>query len=134
MEILRSRQWELLFAVGARIVPEIAALTAAEREAFRAIVADALGDRPVGMQKQFRAFLAIVNTAPSLRFGATFLHLRPEQQDRFLRWLQDCPVALLRSGFWGMKAMVLMGYYARPEIGPVVGWTPSFRGNEKLHA
>ena len=134
MNILRDRQWELLFSVAARLVPEAAALTAAQREEFRAIVADALGDRPEAMRRQFRAFLGIVGRGPLVRFGAPFSALAPERQDRVLRWFQDCPVELLRKGFWGMKALVLMGYYARPAAAAEVGWTPSFRGNEKLHA
>ncbi len=134
MEILSERQWELLLTVGARIVPEVASLDAGGRAAFRAIVGDALAERPAGMQRQFRVFLGLVANAPVLRFGAPFAALAPTTQDRVLRWLQDCPVELLRKGFWGMKALALMGYYARPEVGASLGYTPSFRGNEKLHA
>lgn len=134
MDILSERQWALLLAVGARLVPEVASLDVELRAGFRAIVADALADRPEGMRRQFRVFLGLVEKAPVVRFGAPFTRLRPKVQDRVLRWLQDCPVELLRKGFWGMKALVLMGYYARPEVGPSLGYTPSFRGNEKLHA
>jgi hypothetical protein len=134
VSILTGRQWELLLAVGARLVPEVAALTAPQRDEFRAIVADALGERPEAMRRQFRAFLGLVERGPVVRFGAPFSALAPERQDRVLRWFQDCPVELFRKGFWGMKALVLMGYYARPAAAGEVGWTPSFRGNEKLHA
>ena len=134
MTILSESQWGLLLAVGARLVPEVAAFTAAQRNEFRSIVADALGDRPEAMRRQFRAFLGIVERGPLVRFGAPFSALAPAQQDRVLRWFQDCPVELLRKGFWGMKALVLMGYYARPQAAAEVGWTPSFAGNEKLHA
>jgi hypothetical protein len=131
---LSESQWGLLVAIGVRVVPETAALTAAQRDEWRAIIAGALGDRPEAMRRQFRAFLGIIERGPVVRFGAPFSALGPERQDRVLRWFQDCPVALLRKGFWGMKALVLMGYYARPEAAAEVGWTPSFRGNEKLHA
>jgi len=134
VNILRESQWLLLAAIGARVVPETAALTAAGRDEWRAVIADALGDRPEAMRRQFRAFLGIVERGPIVRFGAPFTRLRPETQDRVLRWLQDCPVELLRKGFWGMKTLVLMGYYARPEAAAEVGWTPSFAGNERLHA
>jgi hypothetical protein len=134
VNILKDHHWALLFAVGARLVPEVAGLTAAQRDEFRAIVADALADRPEAMRRQFRAFLGIIERGPMLRFGAPFSRLAPGRQDRVLRWLQDCPVTLLRKGFWGMKALVLMGYYARPAAAAEVGWTPSFAGNEKLHA
>jgi len=131
---LRDRQWELLLSVAARLVPEVAGLARAQREEFRAIVADALGERPEAMRRQFRAFLGLVERGPIVRFGAPFSALAPARQDRVLRWLQDCPVELFRTGFWGMKALVLMGYYARPAAAAEVGWSPSFRGNERLHA
>jgi hypothetical protein len=130
---LTPRHWAVLLAVGARIVPEVAALDDGQRAAFRSIVGQALADRPEVMRRQLRAFLGIVERAPALRFGATFTRLSPELQDRVLRWLQDCPLELFRKGFWGMKALVLMGYYARPEAGATLGWTPSFDGNARLH-
>jgi hypothetical protein len=131
---LSEREWDLLLAVGARLVPEVASLDDRERDSFRAIVDDSLADRPAALQRQLRVFLGLVEHGPALRFGRFFRRLAPDRQDRVLRWLQDAPVGLLRSGFWGMKALVLMGYYARPEVGPSISYTPSFRGNEKLHA
>jgi hypothetical protein len=132
--ILSARQWEVVFAVGARLVPEVAALDAARRDEFSAIVETALAQRPAGMRRQLRVFLALIENAPLAHFGGRFTRLGPAAQDRVLRALQDAPVELLRKGFWGLKALVLMGYYARPEAAAEVGWTPSFRGNEKLHA
>ncbi len=134
MSILSARQWELVFAVGARLVPEVVSLDAARRDDFRAIVEVALAERPEGMRRQLRVFLSLIENAPFVRFGGRFTRLAPAAQDRVLRWLQDAPVELLRKGFWGLKALVLMGYYARPEAAAEVGWTPSFAGNEKLHA
>jgi len=134
VSILSARQWELVFAVGVRLVPEVASLDAARRNDFTAIVEEALAQRPEGMRRQLRVFLAVIENAPLARFGGRFTRLDPAAQDRVLRWLQDAPVELLRKGFWGLKALVLMGYYARTEAAAEVGWTPSFRGNEKLHA
>jgi len=134
MSALSARQWGLLLAVGSRIVPELPSLAPEARERFRAIVEEALAERPAGMRRQLRVFLGLVEMAPLLRSGRRFTRLGADAQDRFLRALQDCPVELLRKGFWGMKALVLMGYYARPEAAAEVGWTPSFTGNERLHA
>jgi hypothetical protein len=134
VSILSARQWELLFAVGARLVPEVATLDADRRGDFTAIVEEALAERPEGMRRQLRVFLALIEHAPLVRFGGRFTRLGPAAQDRVLRRLQDAPIELLRKGFWGLKALVLMGYYARVEAAAEVGWTPSFHGNEKLHA
>jgi hypothetical protein len=134
MDNLSVGQRALLLAVGARLVPEVASLDERGTASFRAIVADALAERSTAMRRQLGVFLALVEHAPVLRFGARFTRLSAPAQDRVLRWLQDAPISLLRSGFWGMKALVLMGYYARPEAAAEIGWTPSFAGNEKLHA
>ena len=74
----------------------------------------------------------MIDRAPVLRWGRTFRRLDGEARDRWLRWLQDGPVPTLRSGFWGLKSLVFMGYYARPEIGPEIGYEPSFDGNARL--
>jgi hypothetical protein len=134
MSTLSVEQWSLVLAVGARLVPEVAALDERQQESFRAIVSDALAERSATMRRQLGVFLGLVERAPVVRFGARFTRLPVATQDRVLRWLQDAPIGLLRSGFWGMKALVLMGYYARPDAAAEVGWTPSFAGNEKLHA
>jgi hypothetical protein len=51
-----------------------------------------------------------------------------------LRWFEDCPVGLLRKGFWGLKAMVFMGYYGQPETNELVGYAPELDGKARLHA
>ena len=133
MPPLSERQSAFLLCVAARIVPAVAVLDEAKRRRFVAIVIKALAERSRPIQKQFGLFLAIVRWAPLLRFGARFDRLRAERQDAVLRWLLDAPVAKLRSGFWGLRALVFMGYYGQPEVWPTLRYTPSFIGNELLH-
>jgi hypothetical protein len=130
---LSERQWGLLTRVAERIVPATAALDGEGRARFAAIIAKALLDRPPSIRRQFRLFLALLRWAPLLRFGAPFERLAPERQDAVLRWLLDAPIAKLRGGFWGLRALVFMGYYGRPEAWPAVRYAPSFSGNEHLH-
>ncbi len=75
----------ILEVLASRIVPETAALDAAGRERFRAIVTEALAERPAGVQRQFRTFLSLLRLAPLLRFGAPFERLAPERQDAVLQ-------------------------------------------------
>jgi hypothetical protein len=130
---LSEGQVAFILHVAARIVPAVAGLDDARRQGFVAIVSKALADRPRKIQRQFALFLGIVRWAPVLRFGATFDRLRPERQDAVLRWLLDAPVAKLRGGFWGLRALAFMGYYGQPEVWPTLHYTPSFNGNERLH-
>jgi hypothetical protein len=132
MAVLDNAQWLLLRQLAVRIVPESARLDDAQLKAFRDIVAQALGARPEGVRRQFGVLLKVLRWAPALRYGAPFERLSPEHQDAALHWFENAPVAALRKGFWGLKAMVFMGYYGRPEAARSVGYTPSFDGNAEL--
>ena len=130
---LNERQWAFLADVARDLVPETAGLDAAGWARFREIVAHALALRPPAVRRQFATFLSLVRLAPALRFGAPFDRLPAERRARVLRWLHDCPLALLRKGFWGLKALAFMGYYAQVETAPAIHYTPSFDGNARLH-
>ncbi|MBI3890324.1 MAG: hypothetical protein HY303_02190 [Candidatus Wallbacteria bacterium] len=132
MSVLGERQWRFLFCVASRVVPETRDLGEVERAAFRAIVEEALGERPASLQRQFRLFLGVVRWLPALRYLAPLDRLNDARQDAVLTALQDFPVALVRKGFWGLKSLVFMGFYGRNEAGDRIGYRPSARGNEKL--
>jgi len=130
---LNERQWAFLMDVARRIVPEVAGLDPAGRARFVAIVEKTLAERPRRIRRQFGVFLGLLRWAPALRFGARFDRLAPARQDAVLRWLMDAPLAKLRGGFWGLRALTFMGYYGRLEVGPAIRYAPSFKGNELLH-
>ncbi len=132
MGVLGKREWDFLFRVAERVVPEVARLQPDDRGRFQAIVEEALAERPPALQRQFRLFLAVVRYAPAARYLAPFDWLDLTRKDAVLAWLQDCPVGLVRKGFWGLKSLVFMGYYGRPEVGDAIGYRPDTRGNERL--
>jgi hypothetical protein len=125
---------DFLLVVGERIAPGIRHLDAAGREQVAAIIGRAIASRPPALRRQLAAFLGILRWAPVVRYGRRFDHLAAEQQDAVLRWLQDAPSAKLRHGFWGVKTLVYMGYFGRPEVGYAIGYRPSRSGNSYLHA
>ena len=131
---LDERQWAFLLDVARDIAPDTASFDAAGRERFRAIVDHALAARPAGVRRQFATFLGAIRMLGVMRFGRPFDRLDAARRARLFRWLQDCPVGLLRKGFWGLKALVFMGTYAQPEVAPGLHYTPSFDGNAHLHA
>ena len=121
-----------LFALAARIVPETNALPDEERAAFAALVDEALAERPPSLRRQLGLFLAVVRWLPVLRYSARFDRLAPARQDAFLRWLADNPIELVRKGFWGVKALVFLGYYGRPAVYATIGYRPASDGNALL--
>jgi len=130
---LSQRKWAFLMCVAGCIVPAVADLSAEGRSRFIAIVGKALAERPLSIQRQFVLFLGLMRWLVVLRFGAPFDRLSPADQDAVLRWFLDAPLAKLRGGFWGLRALAFMGYYGQTEVWPSLRYTPSFNGNERLH-
>ena len=133
MPPLNEREWAFFLRLAARVVPATASLDAAGRGRFAAIVAKALAERPPALRRQLALFLGVLRWAPVARYGAPFDRLAPDRQDAVLRFFMDAPLAKLRSGLWGVRALVFMGYYGQPEVWPAVRYAPSFDGNERLH-
>jgi hypothetical protein len=134
MRSLDSSSRATLWLLAARIVPATVGLGEGGRRDFEEIVASALMDRSPATRRQFAAFLRVIRFAPLVRWGRTFDRLDGGRQDRVLGWLQDCPVTLIRKGFWGLKVMVFMGYYGRPESWAEIGYEPRFDSRERLDA
>jgi hypothetical protein len=132
--LISENQKRLLWAVALRLVPEAASLDAAARDKFFALVEGALSGRSSSLIGQFKLFLAVLQWIPVLRFGLPLTALSGERQDAVLRWFQEAPYHLIRKGFWGLKTMLMMGYYGQPETWEKISYRPSReRGNELLH-
>lgn len=125
---------DFLLLVGERLAPGLARLDDDGRARARAIIDRAIRGRPPAVRRQLGAFLKVLRWAPAARYGRPFDRLPPTRQDAVLHWFQDAPIAPLRHGFWGVKTLVYMGYYGRPEAGPAIGYRPSRSGNDVLHA
>jgi hypothetical protein len=134
MKSLSQEKAEFLQVLAARIVPETTELDAAGLGRFFGIIDKALLDRPPEVRRQFATFLGVIRWAPVARYGTSLENLRADRQDKVLRWFEDCPVGPLRKGFWGLKAMVFMGFYSQPETNELVGYAPEIDGGARLHA
>ena len=117
-------------AVGQTVVPEAARLTEPEWAAVETIVERTLATRPPKLQRQLVTLVHLLQWLPLLRYGQPFTALDPDRRTRFLATMQDAPLILLRRGFWGLRTLVLMGYYARPEAATEIGYRAHPRGWE----
>jgi hypothetical protein len=104
------------------------------RAQMLSLIDDALAARPPAMQRQFGLFLIVLRWAPLLRYLRPLDRLDPRRQDAVLRWFQDCPFQTVRGGFWGVRTLIFIGYYGRPDVGPDVAYFPAADGNAVLHA
>jgi hypothetical protein len=117
-------------AVATSVVPEAAQLDAAEWAGLEAIVARALAARPARTQRQVALFLTLLDWLPVLRYGRRLRALDARRRERFLSFLQHAPSLLVRHGFWGVRTLVLLGYYGRPGAEAGSGYQAEPRGWE----
>jgi hypothetical protein len=97
-----------------------------------AIVDTALMDRAPSVRRQFETFISLISVAPVVRYGRTFDRLDAGRRRKVLSWFEGCPIGLLRKGFWGLKALVFMGFYGQSECSGGIGYAPRFDGRAGL--
>jgi len=122
----------LFRAVVTTIVPEAAALDDAGWREFDGVVEALLGARPESLKRQLRFFLRGIQWLPVIRYGRRFTSLSSESRARVLAHLQNDPIQKIRIGFWGLRTIVLAGYYGRPAAARAIGYAASPRGWEAL--
>ncbi len=120
----------LVRAIACTIVPEAVSLDEKAWADFDRLTDAALGDRPPTLQRRLQLFIRAIDWLPAFRFGRRFIALHPAQRARFLSGLENHPVQLIRSGFWGLRTLVLLGYYGRPEAVATIGYAADARGWE----
>ncbi len=120
----------ILRAIGVTVVPEASRLDEAEWAALERVVADALAARPRAIRRQVLLFIRLVQWLPLLRHGRRFTQLNAVRRTRFLETLQNSAILLLRRGCWGLRTLLLMGYYGRPEAARAIGYAADPRGWE----
>ena len=125
---------DFLLIVGSRIAPGLRGLDKRSRAEARRIIAGAIASRPPAVRRQLGVFLNVLRYGPVLRYGRPFERLSPAQQDAVLGWFLDAPAPRLRRGVWGVKTLIYMGYYGRPEVGDEIAYHPSRSGNDLLNA
>lgn len=110
------------------VVPEAAELDPGGWSRVEEIVEDALRARPPALRVQLRVLLRVVRWLPLVRWGRTFPSLSLDARRRFLAFLQDAPVLLLRRGFWGIRTLAFLGFYGRREVHRELGYDARPRG------
>lgn len=121
-------------AIAVTVVPEASVLDEAGWGALEALVEKTLARRPAAVQRQLVVFLRAIEFLPRLRWGRPFTALAPEERTRVLSGFENAPLLLLRRGFWGVRTLVFLGFYARPEAAAAIGYRADARGWEARRA
>lgn len=115
-------------AIARVVVPEAAGLDDAGWADLERIIEQALALRPPAMRRQLGTLIRLLDWLPLLRHGRRLRALDAVRRARVLGAVQDAPVLLLRRGFWGLRTLILMGYYARPDAAAEIGYRADPRG------
>lgn len=114
--------------IAATVVPATASLDEAGWRALETIVEHALAERPARMRRQLVVFIRLIDLLALARHRRRFRSLDEARRVRVLDGLQDSPVLLLRRGFWGLRTLIYMGWYAQPRTAERIGYRGHLRG------
>jgi hypothetical protein len=70
----------------------------------------------------------MIQWLPVLRYGRPFTRLDAHRRHHFLTALQNAPFLLIRRGFWGLRTLILMGYYTQGRALAAIGYQADPRG------
>lgn len=115
-------------ALASTILPQAGTLSDAEWAELERIITDALAQRPAALRRQLGLFIRVLDTLPVARWGRSFHRLDATRRAAFLHAVERSSLLLVRRGFWGLRTLVFMGYYGRPEVHPAIGYRASLRG------
>jgi len=121
-------------SIAVTVVPQASALDEPAWGALESLVERTLESRPAAVRRQLVLFLRAIEFLPRLRWGRGFTACEPDQRTRVLSGLEHAPILLLRRGFWGLRTLVFLGYYARPEAAAEIGYGADARGWEARRA
>jgi hypothetical protein len=117
-------------AVATTIVPEAGHLGPSEWDDVEAIIGRALAGRPPRLRRQLALLLVLLEWLPLLRYGQRLSRLDPARRLAFLERVETAPLVVVRRGFWGLRTLILMGYYGRPAAAAAIGYRADPRGWE----
>ena len=117
-------------ALATTIVPEAAGLDEAGWRAVKAVVDDALASRPEALRRQLLLFIRVLSWISVARYGRSLASLDACRRASFLSSVERSRLLLLRRGFWGLRALVFLGYWTRPEAAVAIGYRARPQGWE----
>lgn len=115
-------------AVAETVVPEAASLGPEEWRDLCSVVERALAARPEATRRQVVAFLRLLEILPLVRLRGRFSRMPAERRREELERLERSGILRLRRGVWGIRTLVFMGYYTRPDVQAALGYRATAGG------
>ena len=110
------------------VVPEAQSLSEPEWTELYRLIDQALASRPHTVRKQLSAFTSLIRIMTLVRHAKSFTALSATQRYDLLHSLETSGIAVFRKGMWGLRTVLLMGFYARPGAASAIGYRADRRG------
>lgn len=120
--------WPAFRAFAQCFIPETARAAEAEWLGLEAVVRNALAARPPKVRRQIGLFVRLVDLAARARHRHGFAALDPARASALLESFAVSRVLLLRRGVWGLRTLVMMGWYTDPSVIAALGYRASAAG------
>jgi len=114
--------------LAAAFVPEIALATEAQWIQLTAAIEEVLATRPARVRRQLTLLLRLLDCLSMMRYGKRLASLDPARRTALLEALAHAPWLLLRRGIWGLRTLVMLGWYTRPEVAAALGYRATAAG------
>lgn len=118
----------VLRAVAEAFVPEIAAARPERWAQVERTVRDTLASRPPAIRRQVGLLLRLLELLSLAREGRRLATLDLPSRTRFLARLADSRLLIVRRGIWGLRTLVMLGWYGQPEVAAAIGYRASRDG------
>ena len=114
------------------VVPEAASMNEPRWSSLLQLIELALRDRPASLRRRFRLALHLIQWLPVARYARPFTALSMAQRTRVLSFIENNPVQAVRTGFFGLRTLALLGYYGQPCAAAEIGYAATARGWDAL--
>jgi hypothetical protein len=122
--------WPAFRALAQCFIPETARATDSQWGALESAVATALAARPARLRRQVLLFVRLIDITARARYGTGFAGLGTTRGTALLEGLAASRVLLFRRGVWGLRTLVMMGWYTDPAVTAALGYRASAAGWE----
>jgi hypothetical protein len=122
--------WPAFRAFALCFIPETDRATEPEWRDLEAVVRNALAARPARVRRQIALFVRLIDLAAAARYRHRFGALDRLRATALLERVAASRVLLLRRGVWGLRTLVMMGWYTNPAVIAALGYRAAAAGWE----
>jgi hypothetical protein len=115
-------------ALASSFVPETAAASGAEWAALEETFESALAARAPSLRRQITAFIRLLDLSARLRFGTRLAALDGARRTALLEAFAGSRLLLLRRGVWGLRTLIMLGWYTQPAVIASLGYRAAAEG------